>query len=221
MNNNDDSFEALVDQEMNFNNDNIWNNEILNYFKEFKDIHKLYFMERTAINPLQWWKERENKFPTLSKAAKCILAIPAQSSSSERVFSRLKTVINKQRTRLNKNRAGKLITNAVRFNCSNHHCKNLQLVENEKFINYGEVENIPIEMLITPLFEEENDYSDSDDEDHDLDELIYDDLDELIYDDLDELNDDSFEMQNINNDNNDNNTNKRKRIRFVLSGNDA
>ena len=36
---------------------------------------------------LLWWKANENSFPILSKLAKYVLAIPASSATSERIFS--------------------------------------------------------------------------------------------------------------------------------------
>ena len=38
-------------------------------------------------SPLDWWREHQVHFPTLSKVAKKYLCIPATSSPSERVFS--------------------------------------------------------------------------------------------------------------------------------------
>ena len=40
-----------------------------------------------AGDPLLWWKEHENSLPMLASIVKEILAIPASSSKSERVFS--------------------------------------------------------------------------------------------------------------------------------------
>ena len=42
------------------------------------------------VDPLQWWKLYESKFPKVSILARRYLAIPASSAASERLFSRLK-----------------------------------------------------------------------------------------------------------------------------------
>ena len=55
--------------------------------------------------PLQWWKVHASKFPLLSQVAMEILAIPASSAPSERVFSKLARihvhVYTKERLSLN------------------------------------------------------------------------------------------------------------------------
>jgi hypothetical protein len=38
-------------------------------------------------NPLEWWKGNEKQYPLLARVARKVLAIPATSASSERVFS--------------------------------------------------------------------------------------------------------------------------------------
>ena len=50
--------------------------------------------------PLKWWKEHEAKFPHLSKAAREVLAVPATSAPSERVFSKLAQIYCKERLSL-------------------------------------------------------------------------------------------------------------------------
>jgi hypothetical protein len=51
----------------------------------------------------------------ICKVAKAILCIPAQSASSERVFSRLSLVVDKKRTRLNKFFAAQLVKSSMRY----------------------------------------------------------------------------------------------------------
>ena len=51
---------------------------------------QLYESSRDAnktCDRLLWWKVNEKNFPVLSKLAKYILAIPASSATSERIFS--------------------------------------------------------------------------------------------------------------------------------------
>ena len=51
-------------------------------------------------NPLDWWRIYADKYPNIWKLASCILAIPATSAPSERVFSAAANIINKKRVRL-------------------------------------------------------------------------------------------------------------------------
>ena len=51
-------------------------------------------------NPLDWWRENEHLFPNIARLAKSLLAIPATSASSERVFSVAGLVCSKNRARL-------------------------------------------------------------------------------------------------------------------------
>ncbi|XP_045201083.1 E3 SUMO-protein ligase ZBED1-like [Mercenaria mercenaria] len=60
-------------------------------------------------NPLQWWKQRELRFPFLSKLAKCLLCIPATSVPSERVFSTAGDILTAQRASLKAKHVDKLI----------------------------------------------------------------------------------------------------------------
>lgn len=51
-------------------------------------------------DPLLWWKLNEIKYPNIARVARKILAIPATSASSERVFSTAGQVLSILRSRL-------------------------------------------------------------------------------------------------------------------------
>ena len=50
-----------------------------------------------SINPIDWWLTRRDTFPTLSKLALGIFAIPAMSADCERAFSLAKLTLSSQR----------------------------------------------------------------------------------------------------------------------------
>ena len=54
-----------------------------------------------TVNILGWWKRMANALPILSEFARSVLAIPASSAKSERVFSRGSNIVTIKRTRLN------------------------------------------------------------------------------------------------------------------------
>ncbi|GBC14910.2 zinc finger BED domain-containing protein RICESLEEPER 2-like [Rhizophagus irregularis DAOM 181602=DAOM 197198] len=51
-------------------------------------------------DPLEWWKNNEQQFPSLAKMARDFLSIPATSVPSEQVFSSGKNLITDKRNRL-------------------------------------------------------------------------------------------------------------------------
>eukprot|EP01022_Parablepharisma_sp_SALTPOND_P030915 TRINITY_DN7778_c1_g1_i10.p2 TRINITY_DN7778_c1_g1~~TRINITY_DN7778_c1_g1_i10.p2 ORF type:complete len:130 (+),score=0.79 TRINITY_DN7778_c1_g1_i10:279-668(+) len=53
-----------------------------------------------AGDPFLWWKNQQADFPVLSSMAKDLLAIPAISTPSERVFSKADHIIDKSRSTL-------------------------------------------------------------------------------------------------------------------------
>lgn len=59
--------------------------------------------------PLQWWKANCKRFPNLAKVAKKVLAIPATSTPTERLFSTAGLVCHKKRARLLPENVDKLV----------------------------------------------------------------------------------------------------------------
>ena len=64
---------------------------------ELKD----YLLEKAFnMDALQWWKENETKYPRIATVARKVLAVPANSVPSERVFSSAGLLVKKLRNRL-------------------------------------------------------------------------------------------------------------------------
>jgi len=62
-----------------------------------------YFVERPLAkeeNPLDWWRDNKDKYPTLAKLAKSYLCIPSTSTPSERLFSSAGNIACKKRASL-------------------------------------------------------------------------------------------------------------------------
>lgn len=57
----------------------------------------LELKKSVSINPLQWWKQKEQQYRTLSQIAKKYLCMTATSVPSERVFSVSGNMLTKQR----------------------------------------------------------------------------------------------------------------------------
>lgn len=53
---------------------------------------------RFDLNPFEWWKMREIKYPAIAPLARKYLAIPATSVSSERCFSTAGNVVTSKRS---------------------------------------------------------------------------------------------------------------------------
>ena len=54
--------------------------------------------ENFRESPLRFWKKYSYKFPGLAKLSKQIFSIPAASTSSERIFSRMKLILQGNRS---------------------------------------------------------------------------------------------------------------------------
>jgi hypothetical protein len=57
-------------------------------------------------NPLEWWLQSANRYPTLARLARRFLCIPATSARSERVFSQAGLTIATARARILPDLAG-------------------------------------------------------------------------------------------------------------------
>lgn len=55
---------------------------------------------KQTIEPLEFWKNHQQKFPFLSKYARSILSIPATTTNVEREFSTAGWILNERRTNL-------------------------------------------------------------------------------------------------------------------------
>ncbi|CAI6357053.1 unnamed protein product [Macrosiphum euphorbiae] len=53
---------------------------------------------RFDLNPLEWWRTREEKYPAIATIAKKYLAIPSTSASSERCFSTAGNIVTPKRS---------------------------------------------------------------------------------------------------------------------------
>ena len=60
-------------------------------------------------NPLEWWKNREERYPRLAKLARRFLAVIATSVPCERIFSQSGWLLNKRRTLLSDERISDLV----------------------------------------------------------------------------------------------------------------
>jgi hypothetical protein len=67
-------------------------NEVEEYLKE----DKIPFSQC----PFNWWLNKKNKYPVLAKMARIFLAIPATSTSSERLFSDAGNLMTSKRSRI-------------------------------------------------------------------------------------------------------------------------
>lgn len=76
--------------------------------KEF-ELYSTTAVTDPHTNPLEWWNCNSKSYPHLAIAARKYLAIPATSTSSERLFSYAGMVITSKRNKLNPSTAEQLI----------------------------------------------------------------------------------------------------------------
>ena len=140
------------------------------------------------FKPLEFWKENKTIYPALSTVARGILAVPAQSASSERVFSKMTSIISSSRSSLGDDFGAMLISSAFRFKSSSireEEIKNTAIKKKRLKKNEDNEMIFPpfrksarsLEYIDYALLEEERDEDyNSDDDDNDDDD--YDDDDD-------------------------------------------
>ena len=60
-------------------------------------------------DPLAWWADHQQTFPVLASVARRLLAIPASSAPTERVFSKLARINSKERCKMKPDLADALL----------------------------------------------------------------------------------------------------------------
>jgi len=58
--------------------------------------------------PLAWWATNQVNYPNVARLARKLLAVPATSVASERLFSKAGEVTTKKRNRIDSTKADKL-----------------------------------------------------------------------------------------------------------------
>ena len=79
-----------------------------NEVRRYKELH-FTRTEKEKINILKWWKENQKAYPSLFKAAKSMLHIPATSVPAERIFSLAGHIVRLRRSRLLPSNVNKFI----------------------------------------------------------------------------------------------------------------
>ena len=74
---------------------------VANEIRKYQSDRDLRLQKDGCYNcPLEWWRLHNTDYPHIWKVAERILAIPATSAPSERVFSSAANIVDKKRVRL-------------------------------------------------------------------------------------------------------------------------
>ncbi len=187
------SVRNIVDH--NYNLQNCFNTE-RDMFKSHcnASIHGLKREQIMNLNPLQFWKGEicnpghcnpREKFPMLFTVAMMVLAVPAQSASSERVFSSMTSIISNRRQSLGVNRAAALIDSSFSHSCAEFVAKrkikqkekmNKRQIKFPLFGSYGDLSDLNFELID----EDDDEYTPDVDHEDDDDELYENNLDGFL-----------------------------------------
>ena len=78
---------------------NLANRRNLSKMRLEMEKYELFSLQSKDCNVLQWWKQHEHVLPLLARLARRVLAIPASSAKSERVFSSAGNAVTAKRNR--------------------------------------------------------------------------------------------------------------------------
>ena len=70
-------------------------------------------------DPLEWWSSRQRSLPLLAEVARAVLAVPATSGPSERIFSKAGPLVNKRRGALKPSNVDMMIFLNKNYNLKN------------------------------------------------------------------------------------------------------
>jgi len=73
------------------------------------DIYLEEKVELPQVDPIEWWRTYESRFPNLSRMARDYLAIPATSVPSEHCFSIAGNVLTKRRSAMTEGMANAIM----------------------------------------------------------------------------------------------------------------
>ena len=136
-------FELLINNEIN-SFDTEYNLQFNKYLIHLGSVEAIlegeikndHCIKRQQIDPLTWWREIKD-CNMIKEVVMELLAIPAESSASERVFSRLKLLIGNHRHSLDTNRVNSYVTYAFRFASKNNKVVNNTF--NSPFPTFGDI----------------------------------------------------------------------------------
>ena len=117
------------------------------------------------LDPLAFWQLYQSQLPKLSKCAKLVLAIPAQSAASERVFSSLTNTCTKSRSSLDAELTADLVLSSIRYRVELRNKKSIA----RKFIEFPLFKQIPLDFVHRDydleIQEADDDYNPEEDDD--------------------------------------------------------
>ena len=131
--------------------------------------YELFSLQSKDCDVLSWWKQHENVLPLLAKIAKRVLAIPASSAKSERVFSTGGNMVTAMRNRLAPKKVEALVLikeNKAKIDAFKLNSEYVLLkTDRNAFENFSKVKTNASQSEVFTLSDEDEFVIDSDDDD--------------------------------------------------------